>query len=120
MGQVIYSEASPTIGSTEYSLANESTTLATKTEKGVYAVVLDLNAVIAGDQFLLQLYETALPSAGTKRLVESWYIEGVPGKPNAIIPSTGGYMLGNGWDWTIKKIAGTDRAIPFTLWRVEG
>ena len=50
MSQVVYSEASPNIGVTEYSLASASTTLAEKTEKGVYAVVLDLDAVIAGDR----------------------------------------------------------------------
>lgn len=119
MAQVIYAESSPTVGTTEYSFANGSTTLATKTEKGVYALALDCNAVVAGDQFLVQVYETARSAAGTKRLLESWLIEGPPGKPILYLPSTGGIMLGNGWDWTIKKLAGTDRAIPGTLWRVE-
>lgn len=119
MALVIYQEASPTIGATEYSFANGSTTLATKTDKGIYALTLDFNALVAADEFLVQLYEAARSSGGTKRIVDSWPIVGPQGKPNSIIPSTEGYILGNGWDWTIKKIAGTDRAIPFTLWRVQ-
>lgn len=114
------SEASPTVGATEYSLPAASTTLATRTEIGFIAAVLDLNALAAGDEFLLQVYATARSSAGTKRLVDSWPLFGNTGKPNLLWPSPGGSILvGNGWDVTLKKIAGTDRAIPFTLWLVQ-
>jgi len=113
-----YATASPTIGATEYSFAAASTTLPTKTDIGFYALVLDLNALAAGDEFLIQLYEMGV-SGGTKRLLESWPVFGPAAKPVACYPAPGGSMLlGNGFDWTIKKIAGTDRATPFTLWQV--
>jgi hypothetical protein len=111
-----YATASPTIGATEYSLAAASTSLPTKTDIGFYALTLDLNALAAGDEFLLQLYEMGV-SAGTKRLLEQWSIVGPPGEPVSTFGSPSDVPLGNGWDWTIKKIAGTDRAIPFTLWQ---
>jgi hypothetical protein len=113
-----YSTASPTIGTTEYSFAAASTSLPTVTDVGCYALVADLNALVAGDEYLIQLYEKGATS-GTKRLVDSWNIFGPSGKPVYMLPAPGGSMiLGNGWDLTIKKIAGTDRAIPFTLWQI--
>jgi hypothetical protein len=114
-----YSTASPTIGATEYSFAAASTSLPTKTDIGCYALVCDLNALAAGDEFLIQLYEMGV-SGGTKRLLEQWPVVGPSGEPNYMLPAPGGsFILGNGWDLTIKKIAGTDRAIPFTLWRIN-
>ena len=119
MALASYSSASPTVGTTEYSLANASTSLATKTDAGVYAVTLDLNALAAADDFLLQVYEAGA-SGGTKRLVAVWPLTGVQPQPTAILPAMGaGFILGNGWDVTLKKVTGTDRAIPFTIWRVS-
>jgi hypothetical protein len=118
MPLAVYTEGTATINSTEFSFASESTTLATKTDAGVYALVFDANAIVAGDQFLVQLYEAG-KTAGTKRLVESWIVEGKTGKPLMYLPSTGGFILGNGWDITIKKLAGTDRSIDYTVWRVS-
>lgn len=119
MALASYSSASPTVGTTEYSLAAASTSLATKTDIGVYSVTLDVNAIAAADDFLLQVYEMGA-SGGTKRLVDSWPLTGVQPGPVAILPAMGaGFILGNGWDITLKKISGTDRAIPFTIWRVS-
>lgn len=109
-----HSEGAPTIGSTEYSLADESTSLATETDDGVFCVVLDLNALTNTDSFQATLYESA-QAGGTKRVVQSWILDGKQGTPVWISPS---FVLGNGWDWTLQKLAGTDRAIPFTLWKV--
>jgi hypothetical protein len=112
-----YATASPTVGATEYSFAAASTSLPTKTDIAFYALTLDLNALTASEEFLVQLYEMGV-SGGTKRLVASWPVY-LMGNPVIVLPSPGGsLLLGNGWDWTIKKIAGTDRAIPFTLWAV--
>ena len=110
-----YASASPTIGASEYSFAAASTSLPTKTDIGVYQLTADLNALAVGDQFLIQQYEMGV-SGGTKRVVQEWPLNGAQGMPNYISPS---FILGNGFDWTIKKLAGTDRAIPFTLWRIS-
>lgn len=115
-GVTAYQSASPTVTTTEYSLANASTTLATKTDVGAYQVTLDQNALAAGDRYLLQLYEAGA-SGGTKRVADSWLLEGVPPDDNLVL-LTPTVILGRGWDWTLKKLAGTDRALPFTLWRV--
>jgi hypothetical protein len=113
-----YATASPTIGATEYSCAAASTSLPTKTDIGFYALTVDFNALAAGDEYLVQVYEMGV-SGGTKRLLEAWPVFGPLGEPITFYPAPGGsLLLGNGWDWTIKKIAGTDRAIPYTLWQV--
>lgn len=109
-----YASDSPSVGTTEYSLAAASTSLPTKTDIGAFQVTADLNALAAGDVFLLQLYEMGV-SGGTKRIVEEWVWDGVQGDPIFISPT---FVLGNGWDWTVKKLSGTDRTIPFTVWQV--
>lgn len=114
MAITAYAEGSPTIGTTEYSLAAESTTLATKTDVGAYQLTLDLNALAAGDVFLVTLYEAGA-TAGTKRVAQEWVLDGVQLHPILILPT---FVLGNGWDWTIDKVSGTDRAIPFTIWQL--
>jgi len=114
-----FTSASPTVGTSEYSFATTSTTPATATDKGCYALTLDGNALAAGDEYLIQVYEAGPTSGGTRRLVESWPIFGPLPSPILMLPAPGGSLiLGNGWDITIKKVAGTDRALPFTLWQV--
>lgn len=105
---VLYS-GSATIGTTEYSLTLNSTSgvPATKTDKVTTSLVLDVNAVIAGDQFRVTLYDKCR-SGDTQRVVANWYITGSQAEPIFMTPPI---IIGEGWDFTIKKITGTDRAI---------
>ena len=99
-----------TIGTTEYSLTNNSTTIATVTTKGTYQVAVDFSALAAGDQYELRVLE-AVRAGGTQRSLMSATITGSTSEAY-ITPAL---MLGNGWDITITKIAGTDRSIPWSV-----
>lgn len=100
---------SATIGTTEYSLTLNSTSgvPAAKTDKGTISLVLDVNALAAGDQFLVTLYDKCR-SGDTQRKSATWMIAGAQAEPIFMTPPL---MIGEGWDMTIKRIAGTDRAI---------
>jgi len=98
-----------TIGTTEYSLPNNSTTLTPRTEDGMYQALIDLNAMAAGDQYEIKIYEK-ITSGGTQRAVFSATVTGV--QSPFIIPAL---MLLHGWDITMKKLAGTDRSISWSI-----
>lgn len=106
----LYTAAGTTISTAEYSvtLASTSGAPAAKTDKVTAGLVLDTNAVVAGDQFLVTLYDKA-QSGTTQRKCATWIIAGAQAEPIFMTPPL---MLGEGWDFTIKKLAGTDRTIP--------
>lgn len=105
---------SSTISTAEYSVpANTSTGVPTsQTSVGVYQFGIDLGNMVAGDQFRLRLYEK-YDTAGTQRLVEEWIFTGAQSKPLFFTPPI---LLGKGWDFTVLKLAGTDRSI---LWSIR-
>lgn len=105
---------SATISTTEYSLPNAATYSAgsARTEAGVLQLWLDLNALASGDQYRLRLYRKAT-SGGTLRVAEVWDFIGAPATP---IFGSETFIVRHGWDFTLQKIAGTDRSI---LWSIE-
>jgi len=106
-----YIENAPSISTTEYSLVNNSTTVATSTVQCQAQLVLDLNALAAGDVFLVRLREKAR-TADTQRIAETWVLSGVQGSPIWCSPAV---MLARGWDFTIQRTAGADRTIPYSI-----
>ena len=106
-------EDSASIGTTEYSLPNDGTTLTPITVPGVYQADIDFTAMAAGDQYQLLVYEKVLP-AGSQKVFYSATIVGVQGQA-FILPSL---ILMNGWDITVKKLAGTDRTIAWSIRQV--
>lgn len=104
---------SATIGTTEYSCPNNSTTLASITTDGIYQVFFDTNNLAAGDQFQFRVYEK-VTSGGTQRVIYEGFLTGNMA-PTYVMPSL---VLMHGWDVTIKKIAGTDRSISWSIRQV--
>lgn len=102
-----------TISTTETSLRTGGTTLGADTTIGYYQVSIEIESINNADVYKMILYEKA-SQAATQRVLESWLFSGVPGKPAIITPS---FPLGNGWEWTIKKVSGTDRTVRATLWK---
>lgn len=100
---------SATIGATEYSLPANSTTLAAQTDDCVLQVWIDFDAMAAGDEYRIRLYEKI--NAGTARKVIDTRVSGDQSTP-WVSPSL---IVGDGWDVTVQKIAGTDRSIPWSL-----
>jgi hypothetical protein len=105
-------EGSDTVGSTEHSLTTDTAGPDTSTTTGIFQAFLDLNALAAGDHFAFKVYETVATSAGTQRLVYSATFANAQATPVWVSPTL---ILGVGWDMTLDKIAGTDRAI---VWRI--
>jgi hypothetical protein len=106
----LYTAAGTSISTAEYSatLASTSGAPASKTDKGTICLVADVSALLAGDQFEIKLYDKAR-SGDTQRLVDHWVVTGAQAYPLFVTPP---FMLGEGWDFTLKKITGTDRTIP--------
>ena len=103
-----------TVSTTELSLISGTSTLQANTTAGIYEVVIDANAVTATESFEVKIYETVL-AAGTKRVAHRMLINGVQAWPIVVYPSL---LLGIGWDVTIKKLLGTDRALTWSIRKV--
>lgn len=110
---ITFTNDSASISTSEYSLPNKSTTsvpIATTTQ-GKYQFFVDLSNLAAGDQYRFRLYEK-YDSGGTARLIEEWIFTNAQSKPMFVTPE---YSLGQGWDFTGLKLAGTDRTILWSL-----
>lgn len=106
-------EDSATIGTTEYSLPNDSTSLTARTESGVWQIMLDLNA-LSGDTYTLKVYEK-VQSGGTQRVIYTQSLTSADG-PHFTVPVS--LALKHGWDVTLTKASGTNRAIGWSIRRV--
>lgn len=104
-----------TIGSSEYFLASDSTTKVDQTDDCELDVTLDLAALAAGDQFRIRVYEKV--NGGTQAAIYDAYVTGAqPGLRQ--LPR---FILTEGWEVSVQKIAGSDRAIGWSLRKlVEG
>ena len=108
-------EASALIGTTEHSMP-------ANTEVGVPTAQVDtcqvqlwakVDAMAAGDEFLVQLYEKVV-AAGSQVVIESWRLAYPVDK---LVVS--GFIVHNAWDITVKKIAGSDRTVEWSLRKVS-
>lgn len=106
-------EGSLTVSTTELSLVSGTSTLQEVTVDGVYQVMLDLSAMANGDAFEARIYEKVRAS-GTKRVIAFYLFtdaQGADGANQALEP----LQLMHGWDVTLIKTAGTDRAIGYSI-----
>ncbi len=104
--------SAPTIGTTEWSMTTNTAGPDVDTTVGCFQPVLDLNALASADVFKFQVYEKAR-AADTQRLLFSAVFGPVPtGTPLWMGPAM---TLGAGWDMTLVKVSGTDRAIPNSI-----
>lgn len=105
-------ENSATVGTSLYSAVNNSTTApATSTTAGIYQTFFDTGAMAAGDEFAFTCYEK-VTSGGTQRIVYQTVIVGVQTQIALAFPAL---ILINGWDFTMQKLAGTDRTIGWSV-----
>jgi hypothetical protein len=106
---------SATISTTEISLVSGTGTLQSVTDDGVYQLWLDCNAITNTETFELKIKEK-VQSTGTQRVVFYAIIGYAQGnEPNFVSPSL---VLMHGWDVTLKKLTGTDRAISWSIRKV--
>lgn len=110
----VYTHTALSVSTTELSLISGTSTLQTNTTAGVYQLWIDPVANMAkGDEFLVKVYETVRAS-GTKRVV--WSATLSDAQSTLFVMPT--LILMNGWDMTIDKIAGTDRAFDVSIRKV--
>lgn len=102
-----------TIGATEVSLVSGTTTLQNNTVDGIYQVWIDFNAMLAGDEYEIDIKEK-VTAAGTQRSIYTANLEGRQGSP-FVTPTL---ILLHGWDVTVTKITGTDRSISWSIRQV--
>jgi hypothetical protein len=85
------------------------------TTAGIYQAFIDLNALAASDVFQFKCYEKAR-TGDTQRVVFGGYFQSAQLEPIAVTPTL---ILGIGWDMTLVKISGTDRAIAWRIAKVS-
>lgn len=112
MPNFTFTNATATIGTTEYSLAKNASYSAGSpmTTIGYVQAVIDVVAnMAAGDEYEIRVYEKA--NAGTQRPI---FVSRVGGAQfeSYVTPLM---LLGEGWDITMKKTAGIDRSILFSV-----
>lgn len=105
---------SASISTTEYSLPANASGPTSQTDDCVLQAWIDFAGMAAGDQYQIRLYEK-YAAAGTQRLAEEWILTGAQSKPMFVLPTQ---VVGEGWDVTVKKLAGTDRTIYWSLRKV--
>jgi hypothetical protein len=105
---------SETVGTTEWSLTTDTAGPDVETSDGVFQTLIDVNAMAAGDQFQVRVYEK-VQASDTQRVMHEAILTGAQSQPIYTIPSL---ILMNGWDVTLKKVAGTDRTITWSIRKV--
>lgn len=102
------------VSTTEWSLTTDTAGPDVETSDGVFQLWLDLNALATGDEFQIKGYEK-VQSTDTQRAFLQANVLGPQSPVNWVSPS---FILMNGWDFTLKKIAGTDRTITWSIRKV--
>jgi hypothetical protein len=101
-----------TVGATEHSMTTDTAGPDADTTRGVFQAFIDLNALAAGDEYEFKAYEK-VRTGDTQRLVYAVSFRNAQATPVWASPTL---ILGIGWDMTLKKIAGSDRALN---WRIS-
>lgn len=103
-----------TVGASELSIVSGTTSLQTITDDGVYQLWIDAGNMAKGDEFRVKAYEKVEGTGGTKKVHAQWTLLGA--QSEVFVTPT--FILINGWDFTIQKIAGTDRAFDASIRKV--
>jgi hypothetical protein len=100
------------ISTTEISILTGTSTLTDSTSPGAYQLIVDgiAASMAKGDIFEVRVLEKTL-SGSTRREVFSGRMNGV--QNSLFVTPT--LMLLNGWNMTLKKIAGTDRSFDASI-----
>lgn len=105
---------SDTFSTVEESICNNTTatTAQSITTDAIVQLWLDLSALADGDVFLVQGKEKCR-TGDTQRVFLYEQLPHDPGTSELWVSPP--FHLNNGWDWTIKKVSGTDRAIAWEI-----
>jgi hypothetical protein len=102
---------SASISTNEYFLLGDSTSSAYSTTDTVVQVVIDFAAMLAGDEYEVKIYDKVDGTNG--RVMYYSYLNGVQANP-LVTPS----MLLDNWEVSIKRTAGADRTIYWSIRKI--
>lgn len=109
-----YTQSALSVSTTELSLISGTSSLQTNTTAGMYQLWLDpVTNMAKGDEFVVKVYEKVL-SSGTKRVV--WQATICDAQSTLFVMPP--LILMNGWDMTIQRTAGSDRAFDASIRKV--
>ncbi|MCI0349060.1 MAG: hypothetical protein L0Z53_06505 [Acidobacteriales bacterium] len=116
MAITVYAELdNVTVGATELSIISGTTTLQTDTTDGVFQLWVDDQTLMTKtEEYRIKIYEKVEETGGTKRVVFNATLKGVQSE----IFVSPMLILMHGWDMTITKLAGTDRAFDANIRRI--
>lgn len=110
-----FGDVTHTVGTTDWSFTADQSGAAAQTTSGVYQGFFDVSALASGDKFEIRAYEKVPSSGGAQRIVWSAFLDGAQSEPILVTPAL---LLGVGYDWVVKKLAGTDRSVTGRIARV--
>lgn len=110
----LYVDTGTSISTTEYSLTNDSTSVATQTADAIIQVFIDFVNMVAGDQYEVKVLEKVY-GAGSQRTILHSILTGPQATP-FVTPSL---IVMHGWDVTVKRLAGSDRSISWSIRAVQ-
>jgi hypothetical protein len=108
-----YTLSAVTVGTSELSIVSGTTTLQNITDDGVYQLYVEPFNMAKGDEYRIRGYEKII-AAGTKRKFFEWTLAGA--QMEAFVTPT--FILMHGWDMTLQKLVGTDRAFTASIRKV--
>jgi len=109
----LYSMNGVVVSTTEVSIVSGTTTLQSVTTDGVYQLYVDASNMAKGDEFRIRVKEKAI-ATGAQQVVAEWTLSGA--QSQLFVTPT--LILLHGWDMTIVKLAGTDRAFSASIRQV--
>jgi hypothetical protein len=106
---------STTFTSTEYWLAAGSTTQGSgQATDGVYQLFIDVSTLTAGDIYRIEAYDSARSTDTAREIFKDF----VGGPVDSGIWASPSFILMHKWDFSVTKIAGTDRTLPWSIRQV--
>ena len=103
-----------TVGVTPISVVSGTTTVNDTAVAGVYQLWVDAYAMAKGDEFKITLSEKVEATGGTRKTFFSATLLGV--QTEVFVTPT--FVLMNGWNMTIHRVAGSDRAFDASIRKI--
>lgn len=114
---ILLASGTYTIGSTEVDLMTGAAFAALHANKGYVSAMVDCTAMGGGDTYRLRAYQAAY-AGQTPQFVDSIILAGTKTAAQIMPSDFGRYPMlsGGGWWLSIQKTAGTDRAMPISVY----
>lgn len=109
--QELYSDTGTSISTSEYSLTGDIASVQAQTVDAMIQAVIDFSAMQAGDSYEVKVYDKVY-SAGSQKVI---YGPATLTGPQITPLVTPGLIVMHGWDVTVKRLAGSDRSISWSI-----